>query len=239
MKFRLVTVAAATAALSFAVAGSAVAQPLGHKPAPPPQVTGTQLWNALVPISAFGSDFVQGRAKRSGSTLLPGRATLHIPSQSCVAFQNTVNIEAYGDTAGVAVQYSNPDWRSSYPDTTIIGQEYVLQFATTALATTFYNQSLAKYAACTTVTMPIGSITATVNTLSVTKTTVSGDRAFVVTQLVNAGRLIQKPLYQLFLYVVAGTTVYSLGDIRGNNDEPSVALMTELIHRVQALYGRH
>jgi hypothetical protein len=38
---------------------------------------------------------------------------------------------------------------------------------------------------------------------------------------------------------VAGTNVYDLSDASGTNDEPSVKLMTTVIHRVQALYPHH
>jgi hypothetical protein len=82
--------------------------------------------------------------------------------------------------------------------------------------------------------------TASVDTLSVTKTTISGDRAFLVTQGVTTSSHRRHPaLYLLSLYVVAGTNVYSLSDISETNAEPSATLMGDLIHRVHALYPHH
>jgi hypothetical protein len=121
------------------------------------------------------------------------------------------------------------------------GEEYVLQFAAAATATRFYNQAWAKYRACLSFTESLMVGKATVDTLSVTKSTVSGDRAFLVTQGVTlAGHSNhRRALYLLYLYVVAGTNVYSLSDNSETNAEPSVTLMGDLIHRVQALYPHH
>jgi hypothetical protein len=240
MKFKVVTVIAATAALSFTAVGPAAAQPLGLKSARPPQVSGVRLQQAMLPPSAFGAGFTFSEALNSGAKLQSSRAKDHVPSMSCGAFEGKVYISAFGDTAGADVRYSNPDAAPDYPNTIFLGDEYVLQFATTAAATTFYNQARAKYAACVTLIEPFaGTFTATVDTLSVTKTTIGGDHAFLVIQHVSVPGFFEKPLYLIYLYLVAGTNVYGLSDASGTNDEPSPALMSKLIHQVQALYPHH
>lgn len=238
MKFRLVTVVAAAAALSFAAAGSAAAQPLGHKPAPAPQVSGSRLQAALLPPSAFGSGFTGAAHFDTGPKLATTHATKHIPSMSCSYFDGHVFFAFLGDTAGAALQYTNPGWFASYPDSIVTGYEDVLQFATAASATAIFDQARAKHAACKTFTEPTFIGTAAVSAISVTNTRVSGDRAFVVTEFLTFPGRPTKPVYSNTLYVVAGTNVYSLGDLTGVNDEPSPALMRTLIHRIQALY-RH
>jgi hypothetical protein len=238
MKVKIVAVLAATTALAFTTAGSAAAQSLGpanqHESAAAAQVTGVRLQTAMLPTSAFGSDFKFSEALNSGSKLQSSRAKHHPSSMSCNAFEGRVYIGTFGDTAGVVSRYSNPDWPSEYPNTILLGDQYVLQFVSSSAATTFYNRAEAKYAACKTLSEPFIKTTAEVDTLSVTKTTVSGDKAFVVTQREIAPGY--KVLYLLYLYVVSGTDVYDLSDVRGTADEPSTKLMKELIHRVQALY---
>jgi hypothetical protein len=233
MKFKLVTVVAAIAALSFAAAVPAEAQPLGH--AKPPQVTGTRLFAVLPPASAFGAGFTRSAWGNTGSQLATTHIKDHIPNLGCNYFESHVFWGFLGDTAGAEIDYSNPNWRSTFPSSTISGYEDVLQFATTAAATTLYNQERAKYVACRSFTEPgPPGITAQVGTLSVRNTTVGGDRAFLVTEL--ASILPYDPEYLVFLYVYSGTNVYSLQEINGTNDEPSVTLMRTIIHRVQALY---
>jgi hypothetical protein len=238
MKVKIAAVLAATTALAFTTVGSAAAQSLGpanqHESAAPAQVSGVRLQTAMLPTSAFGSDFTFSEALNSGSKLQSSKAKHHPSSMSCNAFEGRVYIGTFGDTAGVVSRYSNPDWPSEFPNTILLGDQYVLQFVSDSAAATFYSQAQAKYAACETLTEPFINTTAEVDTLSVTKTTVSGDKAFVVTQREIAPGY--KTLYLLYLYVVSGTNVYDLSDVSGTNDEPSTKLMKELIHRVQALY---
>jgi hypothetical protein len=233
MRFKLVTVVAAIAALSFAAAGPAGAQSLGH--AKPAQVTGSKLFATLPPASAFGMGFTRGNWGNTGNKLATTQAKDHVPSLSCNYFESHVFWGFLGDTAGAALDYDNPNWAPAFPNTIISGYEDVLQFATTATATTLYSQERAKYVACRTFTEPgpFGT-TAQVSTLSVSNTTVSGHRAFVVTELASIPRY--RPLYFTFLYVYSGTNVYSLENFGGTTDQPSVTLMGTLIHRIQTLY---
>jgi len=239
MKFRIVAVVAATAALSFAAAGSASAQPFEpagqHGPA---QVTGSQLKTAVLPASAFGSDFTFSQSADSGSKLKSTRAKYHVPAMSCFDFEHGVYISKFGDTAGVVTQYTNPHWIPEYPNTIVAVDEMVLQFATAATASTFYSQVRAKYAGCPSGAEPF--FEAPADTLSVTKTTVNGDQAFLVIQDADVSPgIVRYALYALYLYVVAGTNVYDVSEFSGTNDEPSVPLVIDLIHRVQALYPHH
>lgn len=235
MKFRLAAAVLTAAALSFGMAGLASAQPL--QPASrPPQVSGTKLQKALLPVSAFGSDLVFVSSYTTGSKLATTRPKDRIPSLSCEHWEDFIFGGFLGDTAGTFVSYDHPGWRSSYPETIIDGYEDVWQFASTATATTIFNQARARYAACQTFTEPAFGLTATVSDFSVAKTTFGGNRAFTVTQTVALSGYLEQPAYFNYLYVIIGTNIYSLNDFSGINDEPSPALMRSLIHRVQALY---
>ena len=240
MKMKIVAVLAAAAALSITAAGTAAATPLGpanqHESAAVTQVNGLKLKTAMLPISAFGNDEAFVQASNSGPKLQTTRIKDHVASMSCTNFEGYIHLSVFGDTAGAWVNYSNSDWRSQYPNAVYYGIEYVLQFATDAAAATFYGQARAKYAACQSFNEPVNDYTGTVNGSSIANTKVSGDKAFVVTQPIVFSGYLQYPLYYNWLFVLAGTNVYYFSDVAGTNDKPSTALMTKLIHQVQALY---
>jgi hypothetical protein len=249
MKVKIVAVLAAAAALSFAAVGSAAAQSLRpanqDEAAAPPQVNGARLQTAMLSPSAFQRDVVFAQALNSGTKLQTTQIRDHVPSMSCASFEGTVKISVFGDTAGAYEEYTDENAVTDYPDVIFQGDEEVLQFATVAAATTFYGQVRTKYTSCTSFSeswvrfftpTEQRTFTATVASSTVTKTTVSGDTAFTVTQGVQLADFLQQPLYFNVLYVVAGTDVYSFHDTGGTNDEPSLKLMTSFIHRVQALY---
>jgi hypothetical protein len=242
MKFRTVMVTAAVAALSFAAAGSAAAQTLGHPvqrvPASPSQVTGTRLLAGLLPPSAFGTGFTFGASEDSGSKLQSTHAQKHVSSMSCSTFQGSQWVSGFGNTAGAAEEYKNPTFSILE---LYYGFEDVLQFATGADATTYFNQADAKYSSCREFselnpgdTKPGGG-TYQVNVLGVSKTTVRGDRGFVVTQQIAESERPGVTLYINVLYVEAGPNVYSMWQVNGTNDEPSATAMGSLIHRIQGL----
>lgn len=240
MKVKIAAVLAAVAALSFTAVSSASAQPLGsanqHESAAPRQVTGHRLATALLPLAAFGRDLNFDSALNSGSKLTTTRIKDHVSSMSCANFQNSPNLSVFGDTATAWLHYSNNDWGSQYPNTVVLGSEDARQFATDAAAATFYAQSRAKYVACQSFNEDFLFGPGTVSSSSVVNTKVSGDKAFVVTQPIVLADYLQTPLYDNWLFVLAGTDVYYFFDLAGTNDEPSTTLMSELIHRVQALY---
>jgi hypothetical protein len=245
MKFRTVMVTAAVAALSFAAAGSAAAQTLGHPvqrmPASPPQVTGTRLLAGLLSPSAFGDGFTFGASLNSGRKLQSTHAQKHVSGMSCSAFQGSQWVSGFGNTAGAAEEYKNPNWT---PGAQALGYgfEDVLQFGSTQAAATYFNQADAKYSSCREFTEPNpgdnrpGGGTYQVNVLGLSKTTVRGDRGVVVTQQIAESETPGITLYINVLLVVSGADVYSLWDVNSTNDEPSPTAMSSLIHRIQALY---
>jgi len=237
---------AAVAALCFGAVGSAAAQPLGHpghgRPASPPQINGPRLAKGLLPPSAFGSSYTFLESLNSGSKLQTTRASRPVPRQSCAAYENDEYVSFLGQTAGATDQYMNEAWRGSWPDTLYGLSQDVVQFATDQAASTYFGQAYAKYAACLSFTVPNpgdvtpGGGTYLVSGVSISRTTVSGHHAFTATELWAPSEASGRFFHVDVLFVVAGTNVYNLWEVSGTNDVPSSALMTDLIHRVQALY---
>jgi hypothetical protein len=246
MKFRAAAVTVATVALSLAAAGSAAAQPLGHASqheyASPPQLNGLQLRAALLPASAFGSNFTYLSGINSGAKLQTTHASRPVPGQSCEVYENDEYVSFLGDTAGAENQYMNTAWRASWPFAVYAVAQDVVQFATTAQAATYYGQAHAKYAQCLSFSVPNpgddlpGGGTIVVSDVSVSKTTVAGHQAFAATELWAPSEATGRTARVNVLFVLAGTNVYNLFESSGTNDQPSAALMGDLIHRVQALY---
>jgi len=255
MKFKPIAAIVAAAglslvtALSLTTAGSAAAAPLAqpkqHKPAPPPQVTGNRLQSALLPGSAFGDGFTASDLHSTGRRLLSTRAFLNVPRMSCSNFEAFFYYAGFGNTAGTIGFETNPNPFPAYPNTVLYGAQNVLQFASTKTATSFFGQERAKYSACQSFSEPNpgdtnpGGGRLEVTTMSVAKTTISRDQAFVVTQLVDLSEIPGLTFYNNTLVVLAGTNVYEFWNLSGTNDEPSPALMAKLISRTQALYLHH
>jgi len=241
MRLKVFTVVAAAAMLSLTAAGSAAAQSLGsasqHTTSRPAQVTGVRLQSAFLPITNFGQAYSDKQYQSSGSRLRSTHAKLHITSLSCRAFSGEIYISEFGDTAAAAETFSNPDWESIYPDD-FVGQQYLLQFGSTGAATTVYDQTRARYAACHSFSYTSGGETDHVSLISVSNSKVGGYQAFTVIQSLQLGNS-RLPLYLNYLYVLAGTNIYNLGNGGGTQGEPSTDLMLKLIHRVQALYPHH
>ena len=246
MKFRIPTVVATAAALSFAIAGSAVAGAAGHatvhQTARAPQVNGSRLQTGLLPPSAFGNGFTTSATLSTGRKLQPTRATMHVPSMSCAAFEGRFFSGVFGDTADALSLYVNPNAAAQFPDTIFYGYQAVIQFPTTRAAGTFFAQSRAKFTHCQLFSEPNpgdtvpGGGTFQVSSVSVAKTSVSGHQGFVVTQSIAMSESPGTSWYRNILFVASGTNVYSLWQTSGVNDEPSPAVMTRLIHKIQALY---
>jgi hypothetical protein len=243
MRFKTAAIAVAAVALSFAAAGSAMAQsfaPLAKHSSAPQQVSGSRLQKGLLPGSAFGSGFTINNRLNTGSRLRSTHAVLHVSSMKCGAFEGFDYVAGFGNTAGALDQYNNPSWSPANPNAVVYGFQDVMQFASTKAATNFYNASLSKYAACHSFSEPNpgdkspGGGTLQVNNLTLSKIKVNGDHAFFDTQSVALSEFPGSTLYLNILIVVAGTNVYNLFDQNGTNDEP--APMGKLIHQVQALY---
>lgn len=248
MKLGIITAVATAVALSLAMAGSAAAGTAGHTPAHrsarPPQVNGTRLATGLLPASAFGDGFTLGASLSTGRKMQPTRATKHVPTMSCAVFEGQVFFGVYGDTAGALALYVNPNAAAQFPEGIFYGYQVVVQFPATRAAATFFAQSRAKFAQCQSFSEPNpgdgapGGGTFQVGSVSVAKTSVGGNPAFFVTQSIAMSENPGTSWYRNILFVVSGANVYSLWQTRGVNDEPSPAVMTRLIHRIQKLYPR-
>lgn len=247
MKFRTVMVAAGAAALSFAAAGSAAAQTLGHqdqhRAARSPQITGSRLVKGLLPASVFGSNYTtSGSTISSGGKLTSTRVGQSPGSLSCGIFVDENYVTNWGNTGGASRIYVNQAWQASWPFTLYSVTQQVLQFATAHAASTFYNQAYAKYASCRSFSVLNPSDTAPgggnydVSDTAVRKTSVSGHQAFWASESWAPSQASGEVQDVEVLYTVSGTNVYYLWEDSGTNDEPSPALMRDLINRVQALY---
>ena len=246
MKVRIAAVAVAAAALSLAVAGQAAARPAVPRSHPraakPPQLTGSQLQAGLLQAAAFGPGFTLQTTLNTGGKLLPAKVTLAVPAASCTTFEGKIYVSGFGDTAGALGSYVNPDAATEQPGAIIDGFQDVLQFTTAGAAATFFGQAHAKYIACPSFSEPDsadtspGGGTFQISTLSVSKTAVGADQAFTVTQAIALSEKPGSTRSIDILYVVAGTNVYSMWQQSGTNDEPSPALMSSLIQKIQALY---
>jgi len=248
MKFKIV---AATAALSMAAAGAvAVAGPAAAQPSARdsplktavPQVSGSRLQTGLLPASAFGTGFTLGTTLNTGSGLLSSPAAPNVPAMSCSTFEGKIYVSGFGNSAGALAKYVNPNAATQRPEAIIQGFQDVIQFATTSAATSFFAAARAKYTACQSFTEPNptdtnpGGGTFQISTLGVSKTTVSGDTAFSVTQQIALSETPGAAEFVDVLYAAAGPDVYSMWQQSGTDDEPSPTLMGSLVKKIQALY---
>jgi hypothetical protein len=247
MKFKIVAVAAATAALAggVAMAGSAAAQPAARASqlkSATPQISGSRLQTGLLPASAFGTGFTLGTTLNTGSTLRSAPAAQNVPTSSCSTFEGKIYVSGFGNTAGALAKYVNPNAAMQRPEAIIQGFQDVIQFATASAATRFFTAARAKYAACQSFSEPNptdtnpGGGTFQISTLGVSKSTISGNAAFAVTQQIALSETPGVTEFVDVLYAVAGTDVYSMWQQSGTNDEPSPTLMGKLITKIQALY---
>ena len=245
MKFKIAAALALAAVVAVAGAGSAVAQPSAHDLAAsskPPQISGARLQTGLLPASAFGVGFTLGTTLNTGSGVLSNPTAPNISAMSCSTFEGKIYISGFGNTAGALGKYVNPNAARQRPEAIIQGFQDVLQFATASAATTFFTAARAKYTACQSFSEPNptdtnpGGGTFQISTIGVSKTTVSGDAAFSVTQQVALSERPGATEFVDVLYAVAGTDVYSMWQQSGTNDQPSATAMASLIKKNQALY---
>jgi hypothetical protein len=240
MKSKMLAVVAIAAGLSVAAAGTASAAPLKHKPAA--QVTGARLETAMLPPSAFGTDMHSVYLAGTGKKLWSSYSVKKVASTECGLFETYNFSPAFGKTAQAQAGADDPDSRPYYPFATIVGFQYVSQFASAKAAVTFYNQERAKFKSCVSFTWPNpvntipGSGKINVSTMSVSNAVVGRYPAFWSSQLAAYSELPGFYFNINTLVAVAGKDVYLIYEISGNNDEPSPALMSRLISRVQKLY---
>jgi hypothetical protein len=233
----IAAIATATTALWLGMAGSALAAPLKSKPAP--QVTGSRLQSALLPVSAFGEGFsVTGRLN-TGNGLWSTNAHLKPSSLSCVNFETYIFVGGFGDTAGATDQFINPNPAfADFPNVVIGGDQAVLQFKTTQAATSFYNQAYTRYNQCSDWTESDSGTSLEFTNQSLSRTTVGKNKAFQLIEYVDLSSAPALNFYANTTVVLDGTNVYTVDDVNGTNDPISTSLLGELINRVQALYKR-
>lgn len=244
MKSKILAVVAITAGLSLAAAGTASASPFGHaiRHRPAAQVTGARLATAMLPPKAFGSDMSSVYLGSTGKKLWSPNSRSKLSTTSCALFETYNYSPSFGKTAQSEAGALNSAIRPYYPFVTIVGFQYVSQFASASAAATFYNQAYAKYKSCVSFAWPNpvnsipGSGKINVSTMSVSTTRVGTHRAFWLAQLAAYSELPGGYFNINTLVTVVGTNVYLIYEIGGDNDEPSHALMSQLINRVQRLY---
>ena len=241
MKLKAIAVMAAAAALSLAMAGSALASPLSAKSKPAPQVTGTRLQSALLPSSAFGAGFTVTGHLNTGIKLWSTKTRLKPSSLSCRNFAMFIYVGGFGNTAGAVdgVNNPNPDF-ANYPNIVVAGDQAVLQFKTTQAAASFYNQAYAKYKQCSAFTETLDNLQLELTTSSLsTTTTINKNKAFQLIQYADVAALPVASEYLSTAFVLSGTNVYTIDDVSGTNDPISASLLRTFINRVQALYKHH
>ena len=242
MNFKGIAVAAAAAALCLGMAGSAMASPLSGKPKPPPQVTGSRLASALLPASSFGDGFTVTDHINTGNRYLSTKTFLKPSTMNCQAFEEYIFVGGFGDTAGAASGFENPNPSfADFPDIVLVGDQAVLQFKTTQQAASFYNQAYAKYQKCSAFTEadPADSTSVELTTQSLSATTINKNKAF---QLIQHADLTSLPAFSFYVntaVVLSGANVYTIDDLNGTNDPISASLLGTLINRVQSLYKHH
>lgn len=246
MRSRLaITGAASLAALSLCAAGAIAlygAGPVSALTSAGAQVPGTVLQTALLPASDFGAGFspVVSGAPNSGSRVLTPGPGLNPAILDCSDFESQVYLDAFGQTAGALASFTNPAWQIGNPDIWD-GQESVFQFASGQAAATFYQRAYARYQGCQPLTVPqpsdtsIGGGALDLATMSITKTTVAGYPAFEQVQFAARSETPGWTFFRNTLTVIAGPDVYQMFDYSGTDDEPSPALMSQLIRQVQQL----
>lgn len=242
MNFKGIAVAAAAAALCLGMAGSAMASPLSGKPKPPPQVTGSRLASALLPASSFGDGFTVTDHINTGNKYLSTKAFLKPSTMNCQAFEEYIFVGGFGDTAGAASGFENPNPAlADFPNIVLVGDQAVLQFKTTQQAASFYNQAYAKYQKCSAFTEPdpADSTSVELTTQSLSGTTINKNKAFQLIQHADLSSLPALSFYENTAVVLSGANVYTIDDLNGTNDPISASLLGELINRVQALYKHH
>jgi hypothetical protein len=240
VKFKAIAVIATASALALGMAGSAAASTQSHQAKPAPQVTGVRLQSALLPASAFGSGFKVTRRLNTGSKLWSTRARIKPSSLSCVKFEGYIYVGGFGNTAGATnqVDNQNPSF-ADYPSVVLGGDEAVIQFKTAGAAASFYNQAFTRYKQCQHFSATSDGIQLELSTQSVSRTTIAKNKAFQVIQFVDISAVPALSFYANTAVVLSGTNVYTIDDVNGTNDPIPTSLLSNFIHRVQALYKHH
>jgi hypothetical protein len=247
MKSKMLAVVAIAAGVSLTACGTTTSASLSDhtaKNVPGGQVTGAQLYSAMLPPSAFGAYMKDAGGladANTGKKLMSSHSSEQVSTTSCSTFETDSLNPAFGKTAQAQEGSYNSKPSPLLPTTPFVAFQFVSQFASAQAATTFYNQAHAKFKACTAFTWPAAETNypergdLRVTTQSMSDTTVSNYPAFSLSQLTV---YTKKPNPSIIntLVTVAGANVYLIYVINITQDEPSHAVMSQLISRVQKLY---
>jgi hypothetical protein len=219
---KLVTVllsVGAAVSLAVATAGGAAA-------APAPQVPGTVLAKALLPVSTFGSNWQTTDATNTGRSLTSPRGQHSVAGTSCATFQG-YSFAGYGDTADAYLFAGAVDTDQS-------ALEDVAQFASASAARAFFGQARQKYRDCAFYAVAGLEGYFVTALLSLKTTTVDGDPAFRAAQAIEFNT--EPVFYQDTTIVLMGTDVSEVAEYENANTPVPAWILTRLIDRVQALY---
>ena len=226
---------------SIAFATSAFLLAPAAQAASPVQVNGAKIESALLPASAFGSDW-EWDYKLWSKGIWHFKATEHVATMNCARLELSTVLLHVGES-GVALSYNdNMDPWPSFPNVQFFYYQAVYQFPGARAAGTFFNQAKAKYAACKDFKVnslpgdpvPGGGVEEIVNQTT-THHKVGSYQAFQVGQLDD---LSDQPGFTLdpnTTVALAGTNVYIISSFGGTNDPVSDSMMLKLINRVKKL----
>jgi hypothetical protein len=189
--------------------------------------------------SAWGQGYVNDSKLNTGKKLMHKKVTI-VSSLSCGYYEDNTFVGNFGNTGGALESWSNPNWEGGWPFSLQYGNQSLMQFPTTTLATGYMNAAHAKYNSCGSFSAPDtgdanpGGGTVLFTTVSVTATTVSGYRAFSVVQMVARSESSGAPWYLNSIFVLVGTDVFNVSVLTGDSDGPSTSITSTLIHHVLA-----
>jgi hypothetical protein len=238
MSLRAKVVASIAVASSAFLLAPAAAQAATH----PVQVTGSKLKTALLPASTFGSGFSLLGTTSSGKSLRHKKATKHVPTMSCVNFENA-GLANFGESAvAISASIDNSILTGTTPPSlsnlTLLYEQQVYQFPSTKAAVAFYNQAYAKYASCKSfndaAAGPDGANTK-ITLKSIARTKVGTHQAFKLTQSLGDSGIPGISLDLNTLVTRAGADVFLVVDFSTTNHTVTPKTMLNLVNRVKAL----
>jgi hypothetical protein len=239
MSVRAKVIASIAIASSAFLLAPAAAQAATH----PVQVSGAKLKSALLPASTFGSEYDLLGATSSGKSLWPVKAAKHVPTMSCLNFENA-GLARFGESAvAISVDIDNSALTGTTPaslsNLNLLYEQEVYQFPSTKAATAFYKQAYAKYASCKSfndviTSGPDGGSTK-ITLKSIAKTKVGTHQAFKLTQSLGDSGIPGVSLDLNTLVTRAGTDVFIVVDFSTTNRTVAPKTMLKLVDRVKAL----
>jgi hypothetical protein len=241
VKSKMLAVVAIAAGVSLAACGTTTSASLSdHTGHLPQQATGEQLMTRLLPVTAFGSAMKDSFRSNTGKYLKSTQMDKSLSNTSCGRFEAYFLTPAFGKTAqAMDGSYDSKPDASTTNVTTVVGFQYVSQFANAQAASTFFGQARAKYVACKDFTWPApetdnpeyGNLHAQAG--AVINTTVGPYKSYWFNEKATYAKLPTHGFDINTLVTLSGKYVYLIYVINSANLQPSHALMLQLISRVQ------